>query len=35
MWPPIEAGFNERTKLVWGETIGNPRMTIPDLIETR
>jgi cystathionine beta-lyase/cystathionine gamma-synthase len=26
-----EAGFNERTKLVWGETIGNPRMTVPDL----
>jgi cystathionine beta-lyase/cystathionine gamma-synthase len=26
-----QAGFNQRTKLVWGETIGNPRMTVPDL----
>ncbi len=26
-----QAGFNDRTQLVWGETIGNPRMTVPDL----
>ncbi len=26
-----EAAFNNKTKLVWGETIGNPRMTVPDL----
>ncbi len=27
----IEAGMNDRTKLIWTETIGNPRMTIPDI----
>ncbi len=27
----IEAGMTDRTKLIWTETIGNPRMTIPDI----
>ncbi len=27
----VEAGIRSQTKLIWAETIGNPRMTIPDL----
>ena len=27
----IEAAITDKTKLIWTETIGNPRMTIPDL----
>ena len=27
----IESAINDRTKLIWAETIGNPRMSIPDL----
>ena len=29
----VEAAISDRTRLVWAETIGNPRMTIPDLAE--
>jgi cystathionine gamma-lyase len=29
----VEAAMTERTRLVWAETIGNPRMTIPNLHE--
>ena len=27
----VEAAIGDRTRLVWAETIGNPRLTIPDL----
>ena len=27
----VSAAINDRTKLVWAETIGNPRLSIPDL----
>ncbi len=27
----VEAAFTGQTKLVWAETIGNPRLTVPDL----
>ena len=27
----VEAAVTDKTRLVWAETIGNPRMTIPDL----
>ncbi|QDV47969.1 Cystathionine beta-lyase [Stieleria neptunia] len=27
----VAAAVNDRTKLIWAETIGNPRLTIPDL----
>ena len=27
----IESAITERTKLIWAETIGNPRLSIPDL----
>jgi cystathionine beta-lyase/cystathionine gamma-synthase len=27
----VEQAINDRTRLLWTETIGNPRMTIPDL----
>jgi cystathionine beta-lyase/cystathionine gamma-synthase len=27
----VETAMTQRTRLVWGETIGNPRLTIPDL----
>lgn len=27
----VAAAMTERTKLVWAETIGNPRLTVPDL----
>ncbi len=27
----VAAAMNDNTKLVWAETIGNPRLTIPDL----
>ena len=27
----VEAAMTEKTRLVWAETIGNPRLTIPDL----
>ncbi len=27
----VEAAITDKTKLVWAETIGNPRLTIPDL----
>ncbi|MGB7329328.1 MAG: PLP-dependent aspartate aminotransferase family protein [Rubripirellula sp.] len=27
----IEAAITDKTKLIWGETIGNPRMTIADM----
>lgn len=27
----VSAAINDRTKLIWGETIGNPRLSIPDL----
>jgi len=29
----VEAAMTDKTKLVWAETIGNPRMTVPDLPE--
>ncbi|MCO8120814.1 PLP-dependent aspartate aminotransferase family protein [Stieleria sp. TO1_6] len=29
----VAAAIGERTKLVWAETIGNPRLTIPNLAE--
>lgn len=29
----VAEAMNENTKLVWAETIGNPRMSIPDLRE--
>jgi cystathionine beta-lyase/cystathionine gamma-synthase len=29
----VAAAMNDRTKLVWAETIGNPRMSIPNLRE--
>ena len=29
----IESAIRDETKLIWGETIGNPRMTIPNLPE--
>ncbi|TWU48189.1 trans-sulfuration enzyme family protein [Rubripirellula reticaptiva] len=29
--PAIEAAITDKTKLIWGETIGNPRMTIADM----
>ncbi|MFK8115177.1 MAG: PLP-dependent aspartate aminotransferase family protein [Rubripirellula sp.] len=29
----VDAAMNDRTKLVWAETIGNPRLTVPDLAE--
>ena len=28
---PSKQRFTEKTKLVWAETIGNPRLTVPDL----
>ena len=27
----VDSAITDQTKLVWAETIGNPRMTIPDL----
>lgn len=27
----VEAAINDRTRLIWAETIGNPRLTVPDL----
>jgi cystathionine beta-lyase/cystathionine gamma-synthase len=27
----VEAAITDKTRLVWGETIGNPRLTVPDL----
>ncbi len=27
----VESAIRPETKLIWGETIGNPRMTVPDL----
>lgn len=27
----VESAIRDETKLIWGETIGNPQMTIPDL----
>ncbi|TWT97524.1 trans-sulfuration enzyme family protein [Neorhodopirellula pilleata] len=27
----VQSAIRDETKLIWGETIGNPRMTIPDL----
>ena len=27
----VASAINDRTKLIWAETIGNPRLTIPDL----
>ncbi|MCM2371219.1 trans-sulfuration enzyme family protein [Aporhodopirellula aestuarii] len=27
----VEAAISPDTKLIWGETVGNPRLTIPDL----
>lgn len=27
----VEAAITDKTKLVWAETIGNPRLTVPDL----
>ncbi len=27
----VEAAINDKTKLIWAETIGNPRLSIPDL----
>jgi cystathionine gamma-lyase len=27
----VEAAINDQTRLIWGETIGNPQLTIPDL----
>lgn len=27
----VEAAVGDRTRLIWAETIGNPRLTIPDL----
>jgi cystathionine gamma-lyase len=27
----VDAAMTDKTRLVWGETIGNPRLTIPDL----
>ncbi|MEM9825995.1 MAG: PLP-dependent transferase, partial [Planctomycetota bacterium] len=27
----IEAAVGESTRLIWGETIGNPQLTVPDL----
>jgi cystathionine gamma-lyase len=27
----VEAAITDRTRLIWGETIGNPQLTIPDL----
>jgi cystathionine beta-lyase/cystathionine gamma-synthase len=27
----VQSAINERTKLIWAETIGNPKLTIPDL----
>lgn len=29
----VDAAINDRTRLVWAETIGNPRLTIPDLAQ--
>lgn len=29
----VESAIRDDTKLIWGETIGNPRMTIPNLPE--
>ena len=27
----VESAVNEQTRLIWAETIGNPRLTVPDL----
>ena len=27
----VEAAITDKTKLIWAETIGNPRLTVPDL----
>ncbi|MCG8651325.1 MAG: PLP-dependent aspartate aminotransferase family protein, partial [Pirellulales bacterium] len=29
--PAVEAAITDKTRLVWAETIGNPRLSIPDL----